>query len=45
MLKDIKEHLKGSAERETELLKIQSDLEEKVKESFALLFSCIVISL
>ena len=33
MLKDIKEHLKGAAERETNLLKIQSDLEEKVHQS------------
>ena len=30
MLNDIKEHLRGSGEREAKLLKIQSDLEEKI---------------
>lgn len=36
MLNDIKEHLKGSGERETKLLKKQSELKEKV------IFYCIL---
>lgn len=42
MLNDIKDHLRGAGEREDNLLKIQSELEEKVQLHCIISFSYVI---